>query len=226
VPTGVAEVFEQSLHTRKEIAIMVSGISSSSTASLSEMRQKMLSQIDTNGDGSIDKSEMTTFVQQNTSSIFDELFNNLDTDKDNLISQIESNSGLAKLGQEMKNRGAGMPGVSGPPPPEKVFDTADTNEDGMVSKDELSAVMGSNGDDISKLFNEVDTDGDGLISRTEDEAFRAKIPEQMQQSVSSNSSTDSVTDLSQDWQSGLFNALLNSLFASASSTNNSTSLYA
>jgi Ca2+-binding EF-hand superfamily protein len=207
---------------------MVSGVSSFSTASLSEMRQKMLNQIDTNGDGSIDKSEMTTFVQKNTSSIADELFNNLDTDKDNLISQIESKSGLAKLGQEMKKGGAGMSGVSGPPPPppDKVFETADTNEDGMVSKDELSAVMGSNGDDISKLFNEVDTDGDGLISKTEDEAFRAKMPEQMPQNVSSTSSTNGVADVSQDWQSGLFNALLNSLFASASSTDNSTSLYA
>lgn len=207
---------------------MVSGISSSSAASLSEMRLKMLDQIDTNGDGSIDKSEMSALLQQDTSSIVDELFSNLDTDKDNLISQIESNSGLAKLGQEMKKGGAGMSGVSGPPPPppEKVFETADTNKDGMVSKDELSAVMGSNGNDIDKLFNDVDTDGDGLISQTEDEAFRAKMPEQMQQQVSSSSSTDGVTALSQDWQSGLFNALLKGLFASTSSTDTSTSLYA
>jgi Ca2+-binding EF-hand superfamily protein len=211
---------------------MVSGISSCNVASLSEMRQKMFSKIDTNGDGSIDKNEMATLIQQNTSSLVDDMFSKMDTDKDNLISQIESNSGLAKLGQEMKKSGAGMSGMSGPPPPppEQVFDTADTNKDGVVSKDELSAVMGSKGGDIDKLFSEVDTDGDGLISRTEDEAFRAKRPEPMQQNESSSASTSTgtsgVADVSQDWQSELFSALMKNLFASSSSTSSSTSLYA
>ena len=95
---------------------MVSGISSMSASSLSEMRQKMFNQIDTNGDGSIDKSEVAALIEQNTSSMVDDIFTQLDTDNDNMISQIESSSNLAKLGQEMKKGGPGMSGAQGPPP--------------------------------------------------------------------------------------------------------------
>jgi len=77
---------------------MVSGISgfgSFSTASLSEMREKMFNQIDTSGDGSIDKSEFAALAQQNSSSLVDELFSNMDTDQDSLVSMIEFDSTLA-----------------------------------------------------------------------------------------------------------------------------------
>ncbi len=159
---------------------MVSGISGMSTSSLTEMRQKMFDQIDTNGDGSLDKSEIAALIEQNTSSMVDNIFAQMDTDGDSAISRIESNAEMSKLGQEMKGRGPGMQGTQGPPPPEDVFETADTDGDGMVSEDELAAVMGAEGTDISQLFSEVDTDGDGLISKTEDEAFRAQMTEQMQ----------------------------------------------
>jgi Ca2+-binding EF-hand superfamily protein len=135
------------------------------------MRQKMFNQIDTNGDGSIDKSELTAMMPKNASSLVDEIFSKADSNQDSLISQIESSSALAKLGQGMKSNSAGMSGISGsnpPPPPEKVFDTADTNKDGVVTKDELSAVMGSQEGDIDKIFSTVDTDGDGVISRAEE----------------------------------------------------------
>ena len=151
--------------------VMVSGINSSSNVSISQMRQKMFNQIDTNGDGSIDKSELTAMMPKNASSLVDEIFSKADSNQDSLISQIESSSALAKLGQGMKSNSAGMSGISGsnpPPPPEKVFDTADTNKDGVVTKDELSAVMGSQEGDIDKIFSTVDTDGDGVISRAEE----------------------------------------------------------
>ena len=209
---------------------MVSGISGFSSASLSEMWQKMFNKIDTNGDGSIDKTEMSTFIkqntEQNTSSLVDEIFSKLDTNQDGLIGQIESNAVLAKLGNEMKN-GGGTAAMSGmPPPPEKVFDTADTNKDGVVSKAELSAVMGQSGGNIDELFSKVDANGDGLISRTEDEAFREKMSEQMQQNSASSFGTNNISGLGQDWQSKLYDALLTGLTATADSSGKSTSLYA
>jgi Ca2+-binding EF-hand superfamily protein len=159
---------------------MVSGISgfgSFSTASLSEMREKMFNQIDTSGDGSIDKSEFAALAQKNSSSLVDELFSNMDTDQDSLVSMIEFDSTLAKLEQQMKKGDSGMQAMSGmPPPPDKVFDAADTNGDGTVSQDELTALLGEKGADV---FSQVDTDGDGQISRAEDEAFRAKMDDQM-----------------------------------------------
>ena len=212
---------------------MASGISSSSsfsTASLSEMRQKMFNKIDTNGDGSIDKTEMSALLQQNTSqdtsSLVDKIFSKQDTDQNGLISQIESNSAMEKLGQEMK-KGGGISATSGmPPSPDKVFDTADTNKDGFVSKDELAAVMGQNGNNIDKLFSKIDTDGDGLISRTEDETFRKQMTEQMQQKETANSGTNDINSIGQSWQSGIFDALLKGLITAAGSSGESTSLYA
>ncbi|MBA4397541.1 MAG: hypothetical protein C0394_09200 [Syntrophus sp. (in: bacteria)] len=217
---------------RKEIT-MVSGISSSSsfsTASLSEMRQKMFNKIDTNGDGSIDKTEMSALLQQNTSqdtsSLVDKIFSKQDTDQNGLISLIESNSAMEKLAQEMK-QGGGISAVSGmPPSPNKVFDTADTDKDGFVSKDELAAVMGKNGGNIDKLFSKADTDGDGLISRTEDETFRKQMTERMQQNDSANSGTNSNSGFVQDLQSKMFDALIKGLTAAVGSSGESTSLYA
>jgi Ca2+-binding EF-hand superfamily protein len=205
---------------------MISGISSSA-ASLSEMRQKMFNQIDTNGDGSIEKSEITALIEQNTSTLVDGLFGSLDADQDGLISQIESDSGLAKLGQQMKHGGPGTSAVSGtqPPPPEKVFDTADVNEDGVVSKEELAAVMGQNGGNIDDLFSKVDTDGDGVISRTEDETFRQQMTEGMKKEVA-DSGTTNISGFNQSWQNELLGALLKGLTATAGSSGESTSVYA
>jgi len=70
------------------------------------MRQKMFSQIDTSGDGSIDKNEIAALTAQNTSTLLEDLFGKLDIDQDDLISQIEFDSGLAKLEQQMKNGSA------------------------------------------------------------------------------------------------------------------------
>jgi Ca2+-binding EF-hand superfamily protein len=206
---------------------MISGISSSTAASLSEMRQAMFNKIDTSGDGSIDKDEMAALIHQNTSTLVDGLFGNLDADQDGLISQIESDSGLAKLGQQMKHSGVGMSAVSGtqPPPPEKVFDTADVNEDGVVSKEELAAVIGQNGGNIDDLFSKVDTDGDGVISRTEDETFRQQMTEGMQKEVA-DSGTTNISGFSQSWQNELLGALLKGLTASTGSSGESTSVFA
>ena len=189
----------------------------------------MFNKIDTNSDGSIDKTELSALIQehsQDASSLVDKIFSDQDTNQDGLISQVESDSSLAKLGQEMTS-GSGMSAMSGmPPSPEKIFDTADTNKDGFVSKDELSAVMGKDGGKIDKLFSKVDTDGDGLISRTDDETFRKQMTERMQQNESVNTGTNDISNFSQSWQSKMFDALLKGLTAATSSSRESTSLYA
>jgi Ca2+-binding EF-hand superfamily protein len=213
---------------------MVSGISSSSnfsTAALSQMWQKMFNKIDTKGDGSIDKTELSAFLQQttaqDTSSFVDEIFSKLDTNQDDLISQIESNSVLAKLEHEKKSSGTDMAAMSGmPPAPEKVFDVADTNKDGVVSKDELAAVMGQSGEGIDEIFNKVDTNGDGLISRAEDNAWLKQMDRRMQQNEPGNTSTNDISSFGQSWQRKLFDVLLKGLSATTGSTGESTSLSA
>jgi|WetSurMetagenome_2_1015567.scaffolds.fasta_scaffold204127_1 Ca2+-binding EF-hand superfamily protein len=213
---------------------MVSGVSSISTSALTQLWQQMFSKIDTSGDGSIDKSEMTALIEGNTSSeestssLVSSIFSSQDTNQDDLISQIEFESSMAQLGHKMKQSGSmsGASGMSGPPPtPEKVFDTADTNEDGVVTKDELAAVMGNGGGSIDEMFSQVDTDGDGEITRAEDEAFRAKMSAQMEQGNTSRA-TGTSSDQNQNWQVKMLSALLQSLTASAGSSGETTSSYA
>ena len=278
----------------------ISGLGSFNAASLSAMRQKMFNQIDSNGDGSIDKSELSALSGQNTSSLVDEIFGKMDTDQNSLVSMIEFDSSLAKLEQQMKNGGSGMSGMSGmPPPPDKVFDTADANGDGSVTQDELTAVLGQRGADVfsqvdtdgdgkisrtedeafrakmkeqmskgdagmqamsgmppppdkafdtadadgdgsvtqdeltavlgqkgADVFSQVDTDGDGKISRTEDEAFRAKMDDQLKQNASSDSGMDTISSFDQDWKSMLFEALVKGLTAYTGTSSDSSSLYA
>jgi Ca2+-binding EF-hand superfamily protein len=205
---------------------MISGISSLNTASLTETGKQLFNKIDANSDGSIDKSEMAALLEENTSSLVSSIFGSQDTNQDSLISQIEFDSGMAKLGQQMK-QGNGMSGISGmsaPPAPEKVFDTADTNKDGVVSKDELAAVMGQGGGNIDDLFSQVDTDGDGSITRAEDKSFREKMANQVQQD--NTSGTDTTAGFGQDWQSKMLSALLQGLATTTGSSSDSTSLYA
>ncbi|SEM49204.1 Ca2+-binding protein, EF-hand superfamily [Syntrophus gentianae] len=172
---------------------MVSGISSSSN-SISEMWQQMFSKIDTDSDGSINNSEVSAIFDENSSDLASDLFSSLDTDQDSLISSMEFNSGLAQLNQERKQGMGGMEGTpsmgaaSAPPPPDQVFETADADEDGVVTEDELASVIGSDGTDIESLFEQIDTDGDGSITQSEDEAFRAQMMETTGQSDASSGS--------------------------------------
>ncbi|MDP1991690.1 MAG: EF-hand domain-containing protein [Syntrophales bacterium] len=201
---------------------MVSGISNYSTASLSDIGKQIFSKVDTNGDGAIAKTEIVDLIQQNMDTIVNGIFGNFDTDQDGIISQIESDSGIAKLGQEMKNIG-GILAASGSPnsaPPEKVFDTADTNKDGVVSKEELAA-LAQNGSYIDKLFSKVDNNSDGLISPTEGEILRKQI----QQKETANSGANDMSGIGQGWKSEMFNSLLKVLSTTAGSPGKSTSLY-
>jgi Ca2+-binding EF-hand superfamily protein len=127
---------------------MVSGIISSSsfsTASISEMMQQVCDKIDTNSDGSIDETEMSSLIKLATSSLVDAIFSKQDAGpeigQESLISLIESNSGLAKLGQEIKG-GDDLSAASGTLQPiEKVFDTFDTNDIGGFSQIWLSGIL-------------------------------------------------------------------------------------
>jgi hypothetical protein len=84
--------------------------------------------------------------------------------------------------------GAGAQHAPRAKPP--TFDALDTNQDGTVSADELSAALtqSSSSTDSSsnasnkaaKLFKAMDTDGSGGISQSEKQAFDAKRADQMQ----------------------------------------------
>lgn len=163
---------------------MVDGIgsyNSSINASSTTMRQNVFNKTDTDGDGFLSKLEVTAAIPNDTSNV-DDLFTVLDSDGDELISQDEFDTGMAffdqmmQIGFSMKMESMGPPP---PPPPSsessaEKFSQIDTNGDGAIDIDELTADIESKGIgvDASQLFSEIDTDGDGKITSEEFENSR------------------------------------------------------
>lgn len=147
---------------------MVSGITGG--FDLSTMVQSIFKKTDTSGDGSIDKTELQSLLQNSQNVDVNQLFSNLDTDSDGKISTGEVKSALQKIGEGMQARMGEMK----PPDPSEMFNHLDTNGDGSISEDELAAGSpdgnGPGGVSISDFLQSQDTDGDGKISKTEFEA--------------------------------------------------------
>jgi Ca2+-binding EF-hand superfamily protein len=178
---------------------MVSSISSSSSLSQiaqAEMRQRMFSRIDTNGDGKHDKNELTRMVAsgpQGGPSVED-ILGKFDTDEDGAVSQSEFAAG-DKANQRAHGGPppmmAGMGNVPSADFVKQLLSDADTNSDGKISKDELTQVManapqgGSSADDI---MSALDTNGDGFIS--ESELLAASQADQQAQNLHGGSSMD------------------------------------
>jgi len=176
---------------------MVSSVGSSTSFDLEaikQMRQEMFTKMDTNADGSVDKTEMQTYADEMASSTgetmnVDEMFAMMDTDSNGLISQAESEA-------------APPP----PPPPgggEDPFDEIDSDDDGYITTDELqsfldemSSTTGATSPSVEEIFAQQDTDGDGLISRAESDAAMEKMMANGEISTESTETiaTESITD--------------------------------
>lgn len=131
-----------------------------------EMASELLSSMDSDSNGSIDKAEFSaaaTASRSNDSTSLDDIFSLLDTDGSGSMSSEELISAL----KNMKPEGAPPP----PPPPPKeestssedsksseIFAALDTNEDGVVSADELEALFADNSSNKSSGSSETAND--------------------------------------------------------------------
>jgi Ca2+-binding EF-hand superfamily protein len=168
----------------------IGGSSSLSQVSMAEMRQRMFSKIDTNSDGKHDKNELAQMVAQGPQGgpSVDDILSKFDTDGDGSISESEFNAGPEK-GQQAQG------GFPPPPPPagmgnmssadflQQMFNSADTNGDKKIDKDEMAEVVAKQpqgGPSVDDIFSKLDTDEDGSISESE---FKAgdKADQQVQQ---------------------------------------------
>lgn len=142
-----------------------SGTSSSKQAdrpSFEEMAQQLLSSIDTNNSGAIDKAEFSAAAKalasnssSNSNSSTTDAFNKLDSNSDGSLSTDELMSALKNMKPPQGQYGSMPP----PPPPpsdssstssesssstsasNKLFSALDTNKDGSISADELTALF-------------------------------------------------------------------------------------
>jgi Ca2+-binding EF-hand superfamily protein len=190
-----------------------------SASALQQMQERMFKAGDKNGDGTISKDEMSQMQSSNKSQgsfSIDEIFSQIDSDNDGAITRLESDAALAKLSQQAQ--GAPPPGPPPGPPPSPgtdsssgesqnssdtaaIFDAMDTNKDGKVSLEELTAALekaqsslSTNSDPKSLIENLSSALQSGNISDAQ-EALTA-----LQKDVSAHNGGQSNDPFSQDLQ--------------------------
>lgn len=189
-------------------AISASGGGYSSIATT--LQQQLFSKVDSNGDKSIDKTELTSFldiVSQKTggSSVDSEsVLTALDTDSSGEISESELQDNGAALLEQLRSQMMSSESSRGAPPPpqgsaDDLFSAIDSDENGAISETELdtflSASTSETGDASSadEIFARDDADGDGSISLAEftqavsnrDESARAEGGGQLERLMAS-----------------------------------------
>jgi len=120
------------------------------------LQEKLFTKLDADGNGSIDKSELSDFMsfvasaQGTQASDSSQLFSKLDTDGDGAVSQSELADGARSLFQQLRSQMmSASSGTSQPPAVDQsrmddLFSKMDANGDGSVSKDELGSFLSAN----------------------------------------------------------------------------------
>jgi hypothetical protein len=151
--------------------------SSSSSSSSSSSLSDLFASIDTNGDGSISKSELATALDNQDGGLTNSVMGS-QTDSASLVSLLQDAAQL----DSATGTTASM---------DQLFGKIDTNGDGSISKSELetfastvetqsgSAASGSDTSAVDQLFNAIDTNGDGSISESELETFASQAESAM-----------------------------------------------
>jgi Ca2+-binding EF-hand superfamily protein len=111
--------------------------------------------LDTNKDGAISKEEAQAAADQRITRTFDKL----DTNHDGLITQAEVTAAHEARRAEMQAQAA------------ERFKQANTNGDGLLSKDEVSKGMPR----LARAFDRLDTNKDGELSPEEMQAGRQQM---------------------------------------------------
>lgn len=198
----------------------ISGAGASSSAASMQTRmvdpaklqQKLLAKLDTNGDKSIDKNELKSFVDfvstqtggtstadTSAASSTDALFSTLDSDSDGSISSTElADNGKAlfdQLRDQLRNSQLSSSEAPPPPPPmhgdeSDMFAKIDANSDGSIEESELTSFISEGiggsgqGPSVDDILARDDTDGDGAISFAEFQSAMSQRPERSEQSAS------------------------------------------
>ncbi len=150
---------------------------SSSSSPSSSSSSDLFGSVDTNGDGSISKSELTQYLESMGEGLTNSVMGS-PRDSASLVSLLRDAVEL----DSATGTTASM---------DELFGKIDASGDGSISKDELEAfgsnletqtgraASGSDTSAINRLFSAIDTSGDGSISKDELEAFGSKAESAM-----------------------------------------------
>lgn len=164
----------------------MSGISSISSSSVSDMWQMHLKNADTNGDSQISKTEFsaeTAKMQKGkgtASTSTEDMFAKIDTNSDGNIDETEFKSSVANMAKQGNTQGAGGPPPGGPPP-------GGPPPSGGSGTDAAQA-------DSSTVYDKRDTNQDGIVDAIEALAYSLEHPEVKAASTSSDASAISYTN--------------------------------
>lgn len=164
------------------------------------MAEQLFTSVDTDGSGSISKSEFSSFASRFSSDTgtsllsaqedsSDDLFTSLDGDGDGALSEAE------------------MSAMQPPPPPpegdmaEQMFNSLDSDGDGSITESELSSALSQAGSDTdaSSLLSELDADGNGSIDESELASAIQPPPEESASSTTTASASSSSSGSSQSY---------------------------
>ncbi|MEJ0099604.1 MAG: EF-hand domain-containing protein [Pseudomonadota bacterium] len=119
--------------------------------------QQLFSKLDTNGDGSIDSTELKTFADDlgsKTGTKIDagSLMAALDSDGDGSVSSTELKDNGKALFDQLRQQlmGSQMQATAQPPDADKLFSSIDADGDGSISKSELESFMSQHADGAGK----------------------------------------------------------------------------
>jgi Ca2+-binding EF-hand superfamily protein len=160
----------------------ISGGGGYNMPSISEMRQRMFTKMDTDGDGVISQSECETAASEMSqktglSITADQMMSIFDLDQDGVITQAEQTEASPAWEEHMKDlmEAAGIRPMGPPPPPPEMGG-------------ELSEL-------VKEILAAVDTDGDGAISKAEYDAAMQQLGYGEESSATASSTSTEETGL-------------------------------
>lgn len=209
-----------SIGTGNSAVAMMQGMQRRQRPDPAEMAANLFSQLDTNGQGYLEKSDLQAAFNKVTSSTststasassstdsassVDDLFAQLDSDGDGKVTKQEFSDTLAKISEQLDNQFMNMRMQQGgmpPPPPGAGNDAGFTKEELTSQLEEIGSSDSKRSALISNIvnnFDKADSDGDGKVSMKEAMAYDQTLQSASTStaSVSATSSNDGATTAS------------------------------
>ena len=170
--TGAKTSDDSSEKTSKSLTGVVATNSDGDTFQLSEAAQsarlsvsEMYGKIDADGDGSVTQEEFVAARPENvTEEMAANLYNSFDSDASGSLTETEFTTATSQTAPPPPPAAAGSSRSS---TESESFSELDTNQDGIVSAEELAAARPENVTEemAANLFNSFDTDGSGGLTK-------------------------------------------------------------